>query len=137
MDKMILVKELQVYFVDAKSFPEGVLEAHETLHNVIPFSEERRYFGISRPENGAIVYKAAAEMLENEQGKDYQLPSMPIKKGTYRYINIQNYMDDLQSIGEAFKLLISYDDIDPDGYCYEWYYNDKDVKCMVRLNDIN
>ena len=47
----------------AKSFPEGILEAHQTLHALVPYSQNRKYFGISRPENGNIVYKAAAEEL--------------------------------------------------------------------------
>jgi hypothetical protein len=24
-------------------------------------------------------------------------------------------------------------DLDPEGYCVEWYFNDRDVKCMIRL----
>ena len=44
-------------------------------------------------------------------------------------------MKDISAIGEAFKLLLSNRDIDPQAYCVEWYLSDKDVKCMVRLKD--
>jgi len=44
-------------------------------------------------------------------------------------------MKDLQSIGKAFHELISQPEIDPNGYCLEWYLNQSDVRCMVRLDD--
>jgi hypothetical protein len=95
-------------------------------------SNERRFFGISRPENGVIFYKAAAEVLEED---NLNCESVVIKKGKYRCITVLNYKKDLQGIGKAFSELISDHDIDPNGYCIEYYYNDEDVKCMIRLKD--
>jgi len=42
-------------------------------------------------------------------------------------------MKDIDSIGAAFNKLIQLSDIDPQGYCIEWYLSDKDVRCMVRV----
>ena len=55
METTIVDKDIKVFYKTAKSFPDGVLSAHQTLHALIPFTTDRRYFGISRPENGAIV----------------------------------------------------------------------------------
>jgi hypothetical protein len=136
METFYIEKDIKVYCVTAKSFPDGILDAHKKLHAMIP-SKERRYFGISRPENGGIVYKAAAEALEKDKEEKFNCESFVIEKGTYRCLTIMNYMKDPQSIGKAFGELISYSDIDPNGYCIEWYQNDEDVKCMVRLKDID
>ena len=135
METMNIEKDIKVYFIDAKSFPEGILEAHEKLHSIIPFSKERRYFGISRPEKDVIVYKVAAEVLETDHEKEINCHSMIIEKGRYRCITISNFMEDNQGIEKAFNQLITFDDINPNGYCIEWYFNDNDVKCMVRLKD--
>lgn len=124
--------DIKVFCVTATSFPEGILEAHQKLHAMFPFSLDRRYFGISRPEKTVIVYKAAVEELENETGS-YDCESFVIEKGNYICVTILNYSTDIQSIGKAFEKLTSYPNIDPMGYCIEWYYNDKDVKCMIRL----
>lgn len=131
MEIAVIEKDIHVYYVTAKSFPTGILEAHQKLHSMLP-SKERRFFGFSRPENGAIIYKAAAEILE---GDNLNCETFVIKKGNYKCMTVLNYMEDHQGIGNAFKELISDLDIDPNGYCIEYYYNDEDVKCMVRLKD--
>ncbi len=48
-------------------------------------------------------------------------------------ITINDYAKDIMSIDRAFKELLALPDLDPQGYCVEWYYNEKDVKCMIRL----
>ena len=121
--------------IQATSFPDGILAAHQKLHTVIPYSTERKYLGISRPENGAIIYKAGAEELNPDEAEQFKLDILILKKGNYAYIDIHNYMNDLQGIGQAFNQLTELPNIDPQGYCVEWYLNDKDVKCMVRLAD--
>ncbi|MEQ2526732.1 transcriptional regulator [Robertmurraya yapensis] len=135
METVVIEQDIKVLYVTAVSFPEGIEAAHERLHEIIPYSKERRYFGLSRPENGLIVYRAAAEQFEQE--KDINCESLIIKKGKYRTITVPNYKNDLQKITKVFDELISYSDIDPNGYCVEWYVGNEDMKCMVRLKDDN
>ena len=134
METFILNEDIKVFILTAESFPDGILDAHQKLHAIVPFSEDRRYFGISRPENNIITYKASSEELENEEGK-YDLESFIIKKGRYISLTISGYMNDEQAIGKAFQKLLSYPELDPNGYCIEWYLNDDDVRCMIRLED--
>ncbi len=137
MDIISLDQDINVFCITAESFPNGIMAAHKKLHSIIPFSTSRRYFGLSRPENeGDIVYKAAAEELEEDKGKDFVAETFTIKKGKYMCITVLNFKEDSQSIGKAFQELITQPDIDPNGYCVEWYINNKDVKCMVRINDV-
>ncbi|WP_251551965.1 transcriptional regulator [Neobacillus muris] len=133
METILIEKDIKVLCITAKSFPDGIQDAHERLHEILPFSKERRYFGISRPERGVIVYKAAAEELGNDKGENLHCESFIIEKGKYRSITLFNHNHDPQKISKAFEELISYSDIDPNGYCIEWYHGD-DLKCMVRLN---
>jgi hypothetical protein len=133
MEEIKLDEDIKVIAVTAGSFPEGVMEAHTQLHAIVPFSSARRYYGLSRPENGQIVYKAAAETLEPDEAEKINLESMVIKRGNYISITIEDFMKDIQSIGRAFKEILSHPGIDPEGYCVEWYLKGKDVKCMVRL----
>ena len=133
MEKILVEKEIKVFCVTAKSYPEGIMDAHAALNSLVPFSAERRYFGISRPEKLHIIYKAAAEETYNGESKKLGCESFVIKSGQYISIFIKDYLKDIQSIGKAFEKLIVRPDIDPDGYCVEWYINEKDVRCMVRL----
>jgi hypothetical protein len=135
METITLDKDIQVIYVPAGSFPDGILEAHQKLHSLIPFSKERRYFGISRPENGIIKYKAAAEEIIPGEGKKINCDTLVLKKGRYISLTLKDYMKDLQSIARAFQELLKHPELNPESYCVEWYLNDKDVKCMVRLTN--
>lgn len=137
METTKLDNDITVMYVTATSFPEGVMAAHQKLHSLIPFSTQRKYFGLSRPEggDGEIVYKAAAEILESGEAEKLNLDTISIKKGNYISVTLHDYMKDPPAIGDTFQQMIARPDIDPEGYCVEWYLSDKDVQCMVRLKD--
>jgi hypothetical protein len=133
MEKMVLDKDIPVFCVTAKSFPDGVLEAHQKLHSLVPFSKERGYFGISRPGKGVIDFKAAAEEKKEGEAEKLGCERFIIQRGQYIYLIIEDYAKDVQLIGKAFQKLISEPGIDPNGFCVECYLNDKDVSCMVKM----
>lgn len=135
METVTFDNDITVMYVGASSFPDGILAAHQKLHGMIPYSTKRKYLGVSRPENGVITYKAAAEVLQSGEAEKLNLATLTLPKGNYACITINNYMKDLESIGQAFNQLTALPNIDPQGYCVEWYINDKDVKCMVRLGN--
>jgi len=135
METITIDNDIKVFYITAKSFPEGIMDAHEKLHGLVAFSKERKHFGISRPENGVIIYKAAAEEINAGEAEKFNLETLVLKKGKYISLMINDYMKDIQSIDRAFKELLSYPGLDPQGYCVEWYLNGKDVRCMIRLNE--
>ena len=133
METIQLEQDIPLLCVTATSFPEGIAEAHQRLHAVIPFSEERRYFGISRPENGTIIYRAAAEELQEKEAERLNCDLHILKEGNYACITVYDYVSDVRVISNAFETLLAHPDLDPDGCCVEWYYTGRDVRCMVRL----
>lgn len=134
METMVVDKEIKVFYVTAASFPDGVLEAHKKLHALVPFSTERKYFGISRPEDGKIEYKAATEETHAGEAAALHCSTLVLKKGWYAYITIADFRKDIPAIQQAFNRLLEHPELDPAGYCVEWYSNDADVTCMVRLS---
>jgi predicted transcriptional regulator YdeE len=135
MDTITFNSDINLFYISATSFPDGIMDAHQKLHTLVPFSTERKFFGISRPENGVIAYKAAAEELTPGEAEKLNLDTLVLKKGNYVSLTIHNYLEDIPAIDKAFKELLPHPRLDPNGYCVEWYLNDKDVKCMIRLND--
>lgn len=74
MDTLTLATDMKLMYVTASSFPDGILDAHARLHQLVPFSADRNYFGLSRPENnGPIVYRAAAEKKIPGEAEKYRL----------------------------------------------------------------
>jgi len=135
MEKFELAKDFVVAYVPAISFPEGIKAAFETLESLIPPEKDRTVFGLSWPDkNGKIMYKAAVEEKYIGEGKNYGLGSFVIKKGSYISELIKSYSKDVSQIGETFQHLLKHPDVDPKGYCLEWYKGIDDVLCLVKLN---
>ncbi len=136
MEKYELQEDLHLLCERASSFPADIMGAHQRLHGKITPGQERKYYGLSRPDSdGSINYYAAVEELESDDAKKAGLEALTLKKGLYLSIQVPNYMEKPAAIGEAFRQLIAGPDIDPQGWCLEWYESKNDVRCMVRLKD--
>jgi hypothetical protein len=126
-------KDISVLCLKAASFPDGVMQVHQTLHNMLPNDKDRKFFGISYPgKNGHILYKAAAEELF--EGEEHSgLERFVIKKGKFISRFIPDFCNHTPAIGKAFQEMLKHTGIDPNGYCLELYTNATDVICMVPL----
>jgi hypothetical protein len=133
MERIKIKSDIKVFCVQADSFPEGVQKAHQALHTFVPFSDQRNYFGLSRMENGKIIYIAAAEEFAAMEFARHGLQQLTVPAGEYQCIVVTDFMKNITKIGAAFDRLIQLPDIDPEGYCVKWYVSDKDVRCMVRV----
>ncbi len=135
MEAIIIDKDIPLMQLPASSFPDGIDAAHKKLHALVPSQTGRKYYGLSRPENGAIAYKAAAEEMYPGEAAALQLETILLKKGNYVSIRINHFMRQLPAIKTSFEKLLSTADLDPEGYCVEWYVNDTDMICMLRLKE--
>ena len=134
MDSFTFQEDVPVVCVTATSFPDGILEAHQQLHASLPHNERRNFYGISYPgEDGSIVYKAAAGIMDSDGEELNRLERFTIKNGPYNSFYISNFMENPNSVKKAFEMLLEQHEVDPNGYCLEWYVNEHDVKCMVPL----
>lgn len=133
MEKYELEKDISVFCVKAKVFPEGIIEAFNKLERLHPSICERPFYGISyKEEDGKIVYKAAVAEAYEGEGKDYGCEIFVITKGIYLAETIINFMKDIEVIPAAFDKLLADPDLDLSFPCIEWYRSDKEVICMVR-----
>jgi len=133
MEKYELVKDINVFYMPANSFPDGIKTAFEKLESIVPSEDNRTVFALSWPDKtGKIMYKAAFEERYPGEGKKYGLNSLVIKKGSYISELVNSFASNISQIGQTFQRLLKHPDIDPNGFCVEWYKG-PDVLCMVRL----
>ncbi len=137
METITLDEDIKVMYITAASFPDGVMAAFDKLYATVPPESNRRIFGISRPEKGVITYRAAAEEIVAGEALKLGCDTLVLKKGKYCAISINDFMKNIPAIGTAFQELLAVPGIDPEGYCVEWYLNDEDVQCMVRLKTMD
>ncbi|WP_254534404.1 hypothetical protein [Sphingobacterium sp. LZ4M12] len=82
MRKIKIEKDIKVIFIQAKTFSDGILEAFQKLHTLLEFPPpQRRNFGISRPENGKIAYRVAAEERTRSDLQKHGLTEFTIPSG--------------------------------------------------------
>ncbi len=137
MGTFLLEKDINVMCLTAKFFPEGVHDVHEDLKALVPNSDQRLFFGISRPDqNHQIIYKAATESKTQNEARTLNLEPFTISKGSFYYITLIDYYKNIPNVETTFKKLLSHPNIDPDGYCLEWYLNGgRNVRCMVKIKE--
>lgn len=135
MEPYNLDRDIKLVCFRAASFPDGVMAAHQKLHSLLPDTGNRNTFGISWPDGkGSLIYMAGAE--ESQPGEAQQLGGeiFIVKKGDYLSIPIHDYMSDIPAFGKAFNELFADPRVDPIGAAVEMYLNEKEVRCMVRLD---
>lgn len=135
METIIIKEDIALFYIQALNFPNDIGSTFAKIYSLFEVTHARQVFGISRPENGKIVYKVAAEEIHKDELAKHLLPKFIIPKGRYLSIEIKNYKNQIGLITDAFNKLIVNPKIDPNGYCIEWYQTDKDVICMVKLVD--
>ena len=134
MEEYIINEDIKVMCITAESFPNGVLAAHQKLHALFPLDKQRRYLGISRPnEKREIIYKAAVEEITDGEAEKFGVEAFTIKKGTFISEVVPDFMKDVSRIGKTFEKLLNQSSIDPNGYCLEMYINETDVRLMVGI----
>src|SRR4051812_26416364 len=106
METYKLEKDIKIFYVTAKSFPDGIQEAHDRLHAMVPFSKERKYFGISRPENNKIIYRAGTEETYAGEAEKYKCDTLTIKRGSYISAVVKDFRKDKTSIKKTFDELL-------------------------------
>ena len=134
MEKYILKDNIDVFYMDAYSFPDGIEEAHQKLHNLLPSTRGRKFYGISYPDKkGTVIYKAAVEESFPGEAKKYECKTFVIPKGEYISILLTDWQKDKTIISKTFKKLLADPKIDKNGFCLEMYLNKSDVRCLVKL----
>jgi hypothetical protein len=136
MTSYFLNSDINVLWVTASSFPDGIMDAFNKLNSLVEAPGSRRVFGISYGDgNKNIIYKAALEENSPDEATLLGCERFTIKKGEYISEHIEDFMKNIPAMGQAFQEMCRDKRIDSNGYCIEMYLNNnKDVLCMVKLD---
>jgi hypothetical protein len=134
MEKYLIEKDIQLFYVQADSFPLGVGGAFTRLYQLIDNAKGRIPYGISFPDgNGNIIYRAALEEAFPGEAEKVGCPTFTVRKGEYISEFLPDWKKDESAVGRAFQQLLHDPNIDKNGYCLEIYPNEKDLRCLVPL----
>ena len=134
MEKYFIEKPVKVFCVTADDFPSGIKAAHERLHSLLPVTENRKFYGISRGAGkGKIIYKAATAEQYDGEAAEYNCEEFIIQAGNYVGKVLKNWRDDETVVAKTFTQLLSLPDVLPGGYCLEEYLDENDMRCMITV----
>ena len=134
MEPYYITHDIRLACFPAASFPNGVMDAFKQLHAKVPNQNGRRLFGISWPDgNGSMVYKAAIEEISPGESEHLGAETYTLRKGEYLSLTVHNFMDDIPSIGKAFRVLVDAPGVHPNTIGVEEYISSTDVRCMVPM----
>jgi hypothetical protein len=132
MEVFELKKDMKVFCVQAKSFPNEIKTAFGALISMLPTLDGRTFFGISyQGKKNEMIYNAAVLESYEGEGKTYGCETYVIRKGKYLTEMLKNWKRDETCIGLTFKKMSEERD-DTVFPCVEWYQGD-DVLCMVKI----
>ncbi len=128
-------QDVKVICVEAASFPKGIKEAFDKLNSIIPDMAGRHVFGISKPQNGVIRYRAAASELSTGEGTALGYPTFTIPAGTYLGETLMDWQQNEMMIMSIFNRLVADKRLDGSAHCIEWYKSDTELLCMVLMRN--
>lgn len=134
MERYNLPKDVKVFGVQVRTFPNGVGEAFAKLIKLFPSGDQRAYYGISECTSKGIIYKAAAlEMYEGE-AENYQYERFTVEKGDYLTMELTDWPAKTNCIKEVFEEIFNNELSDRTKPCIEIYKNETDMVCMVKID---
>ena len=134
MEKYNLTNDVKVFGLPVKTFPSGVAEAfHELIKKT--GDESRAYYGISEFKGGTMVYYAAAEEKFDGEAEKYNCERLKIEKGEYLASTILEWTKKTDCIKDVFTELIQVSRVNKTKPAIEWYKDDNELMCMVKMND--
>lgn len=134
METIQLRNDITVFGFEVKTFPNGIGDAFDRLVNKVPEGFGRDYYGISfRDSENKMVYLATALEKEHGEAEKYQCDRYTIKKGDYATETVRDWRKKTDLIKYVFERLFNSIQGTPTGPCIEWYKDNKEMLCMVRL----
>jgi hypothetical protein len=113
-------------------FPKGIKEGFDSL--IAKFGQAGRgYYGISYMENNKIIYKVAVSVSAKDDVAKSDLEPFTITKGDYLAETVTDWMPKTDQIKGIFEGLMKDQRFDDNFPCVEWYKDDKEMMCMVRI----
>jgi predicted transcriptional regulator YdeE len=109
----------------------GISEAFDKLGDMLGFN--RPYYGLSKMDSNEVLYVAAALTKSPTEKSKFKLEEYTIPSGEYAVRVIKDWKRNLSAIPHVFGDLLKTEGIDNSVPCVEWYKNDDEMLCMVKL----
>ncbi len=125
--------EITIMYVRSDSGVRGSKSAFDKLEEKLPTLRGRKFYGLIFGTPPKDEYWACVELQKTDVPKewDYHVGSIP--KGLYAQEKIENWNDDIESIGKTFEKLSKNFDVDHSRPSVEFYRSMRDMRVRVPI----
>lgn len=132
--EIIKIKEnISAFGFRVNTFPDGIKDAFDNLMNLVPDGIDRTYYGISYMSGDEVVYHAAVQELNPGEAEKYNCERYTIQRGEYTADRVHQWMKKVHTIKDIFGAMLHDDCPVEDRPAIEWYLNDDEMICMIRI----
>jgi hypothetical protein len=136
METFHLKEDLNVLGFQVKTFPTGIGEAFDALIEMLQGRVNRAFYGISYASQEGIVYLATAVENYTGEAERYNCEQYTIVKGEYLTTTVRGWRKKTNTIKDVFGVLLQHACPDTARPCVEWYKDDDEMLCMVRIDPL-
>lgn len=128
--------DVKVFGKQVKNFPDGIQETFDSLVEMLPGGFDRPFYGVSIMDpGGKMRYTAAVEEKNAGEAEKYQCDLLAIEKGEYLAVTVKDWRKKKNLINKIFHEIMEDEHVDHAKPAVEWYKNDTEMLCMVRVKD--
>jgi hypothetical protein len=130
---MVNQPDVELIVCRAAEFPAGIKDSWERLESKLASLKGRKFYGLTRFEEGHLVYYAGLQPVDEGESEALGFPTMTLKGGKYARVKLMDWNNHADEIGPIFDELMETYKKDPNGPTVEFYCSHTELHLMIPL----
>ncbi|MGZ3754503.1 MAG: hypothetical protein ACXVAY_08585 [Mucilaginibacter sp.] len=128
-----LKENINVFYVQAESFPEGISASFNKLNELLGKKYDHHIYGITLCDGDKLVYYACAKENFVGEAESLGLPTFTIPNGRYLQTTLNKWPENLGKIPGIFDELMAQPQVKKQSLCVEDYITEDTMLALVQL----
>ena len=124
-------EETAVIAVEAATFPDDIGEAWKRLEALYPPRKGRRFYGLTRFDEGELRYFAAVVPPTPEADAPAGFVRLTMQGGLYARVKLEGWPERTGEFAQVFDYLMERFELSPGGYSVEFYRSHREAHLMI------
>lgn len=131
--KYILDSSIRLMCLKSPDGPHSAEDTFRRLENHLPSLRGKKFYGLSKLENGNLTYLACVNMEEGESGDIKGLQKLTLEKGVYDREKINDWQKNLGQIPTVIDRVAASNSVDSERYVIEFYRSEKELFLLIPI----
>ena len=124
-------EETAVIAMEAATFPDGIGAAWRRLEALYPPRKGRRFYGLTRFDEGQLRYFAAVVPPTEQAAAPAGFVRLTMQGGLYARVKLEGWPERTGEFAQVFDHLMERFELSPGGYSVEFYRSQREAQLMI------